>query len=149
MDNAARWRSGLRVSNTAFLGWGRNLRALVLKFVGAVIAAAVFAGVLSWLSATTSADTQRWYVRCVWLRCPPTVGKLTNAGLVVPTCLVANHFCSENLHRVMLISRHVSASPATHGDGRHCQPAPPCSHIEGAAQDDLYRINIVTLYSSK
>ena len=55
MDNAARWRSGLRVSNTAFLGWGRKLRALVLKFVGAVIAAAAFAGVLSWLSATTSA----------------------------------------------------------------------------------------------
>jgi hypothetical protein len=54
MDNAARWRSGLRVSNTAFLGWGRKLR-VVLKFVGAVIAAAAFAGVLSSLSATTSA----------------------------------------------------------------------------------------------
>ena len=55
MDNAARRRSGLRVSNTAFLGWGRKLRALVLKFIGAVIAAAAFAAVLSWLSATTSA----------------------------------------------------------------------------------------------
>ena len=55
MDNAARRRSGLRVSNTAFLGWGRKLRALVLKFICAVIAAAAFAGVLWSLSATTSA----------------------------------------------------------------------------------------------
>jgi hypothetical protein len=55
MDNAARRRSGLRISNTACLGWGRKLRALVLKFIGAVIAAAAFAGVLSWLSVTTSA----------------------------------------------------------------------------------------------
>ena len=55
MDNAARRRSGLRISNTAFLGWGRKLRALVLKFICAVIAAAAFAGVLSSLSATTSA----------------------------------------------------------------------------------------------
>ena len=55
MDNTARRRSGLRISDTAFLGWGRKLRALVLKFVGAVIAATAFAGVLSWLSATTSA----------------------------------------------------------------------------------------------
>ena len=54
MDNAARWRSGLRISNTAFLGWGRKLR-VVLKLVGAVIAAAAFAGVLSWLSAATIA----------------------------------------------------------------------------------------------
>ena len=53
MDNAVPRRSGLRISNTAFLGWGRKLR-VVLKFVGAVIAAAAFAGVLSWLSATTS-----------------------------------------------------------------------------------------------
>ena len=55
MDNAARRRSGLRISNTACLGWGRKLRALVLKFIGAVIAAAAVAAVLSWLSVTTSA----------------------------------------------------------------------------------------------
>jgi hypothetical protein len=34
---------------------GRNLRAVLLKFIAAVIAAAAFAGMLTWLSATTSA----------------------------------------------------------------------------------------------
>src|SRR5262249_50944614 len=54
MDNTVRRRGGLRVPNTAFLGWGK-LRAVILKFIGAVMAAAAFAGVLTWLSATTSA----------------------------------------------------------------------------------------------
>ena len=55
MDNAARGRGSLRVPDTAFLGWGRKLRAVLLKFIGALMAAAAFAGVLSCLSATTSA----------------------------------------------------------------------------------------------
>lgn len=49
-DDRRCWR-GLRVSNTAFLG-GRKLRAVLLKFIGAVMAAAAFAGMLTWLSAS-------------------------------------------------------------------------------------------------
>ena len=53
----------------------------------------------------------------------------------MPTCLVANHFCFENLHRVMLISRPVSASPANGADWSKCYPliSESAGRIQGSA----------------
>ena len=56
MGDVARGRSSLRLPNGSFLNMGGKFGAVVLKFLGAVMAAAAFAGALTVLSATTSAQ---------------------------------------------------------------------------------------------